>query len=123
MNCTSADEIPTVLRPRRRLLRPRQHGKSQAPGRLRIPSPRGQSPPRLQAELVLDYGSGRCGHPADGVLHAGERASGGGLFAVCVLQERRCFGNCQGAVEEFEEVYTELVDSARVLGRTRLRSI
>ena len=79
-----------------------------AASRLRIPSPRRQSPTRLQTELVPDHGSGRCCHTTDGILHAWERTSRRGLFAVRFLQERRCLGNGKGAVEESEEVHTRL---------------
>ena len=76
----------TVLRPRRRLLRPRQPVQSPAPRRLPFPPARRQPAARLQAVLVLHQGARRRGHPAHGVLHGRQRAHGRGLAAVCGLQ-------------------------------------
>jgi len=66
-----ADLFALVLRPRRRLLRPRQPLQSQATSRLPFPTPRRQPSARLQAQLVLHQGAGRSGDSAYGVLYGG----------------------------------------------------
>lgn len=76
----------SVLRPRRRLLRPRQPLQSQTPLGLPFPTTRSQPTARLQAQLVLHQRVGRCGDSSYGVFHGCECAYRGGLAAVCGVQ-------------------------------------
>jgi kynurenine aminotransferase len=59
----------SVLRARRRLLRPRQLGQGGASCRLPVPSSRRQQTSRFQAFVVLYQGAWRSSYPAYGVLY------------------------------------------------------
>jgi hypothetical protein len=65
----SANIHLTVLRARRRLLRPRQLGQSRASRGLPFRASRRQQASRLQALVVLHQGTRRSSHSADRVLH------------------------------------------------------